>query len=270
MSIPVQAILCDIDGTLQFQGRAISGAAQAVSDLREAGITLRFLTNISSLPPEGIADQLAELGFDIRAEEIETSVTACASLLAEDADSSVWLLVPDSVRHLFDHCREDSETPDIVVVTDVRDGLSYAAMNEAYLKLAQGARFVVPHRNMYWFNGSARCLDAGAFITGLEAATGKTATVTGKPSPAFFSEALKKVGCRACDVLVVGDDILTDIKGASDSGMRSVLVETGKGSACHNYKMHSCPTFTLSSIALLPALVQSLNKVTAHAANLSA
>ena len=137
MTIPVRAILCDIDGTLVFQGRAISGAAQAVSDLRSAGIILQFLTNISSLPPESIAGQLSDHGFDIRPDEIETSVTACASLLAGDA-KSVWLLVPDTVRHLFDRCRKEAENPDVVVVTDVMRALSYAAMNEAYLKLDKG------------------------------------------------------------------------------------------------------------------------------------
>lgn len=269
MTTPVRAILCDIDGTLVFQGRAISGAAQAVSDLRSAGIILQFLTNISSHPPESIAGQLSDHGFDIRPDEIETSVTACASLLAGDAES-VWLLVPETVRHLFDRCRKDAENPDVVVVTDVHEGFSYAAMNEAYLKLSKGAQFVVPHRNMYWFNGTARCLDAGAFIAGLEAATGQTATVTGKPSPAFFNEALRKVGCHASEVLVVGDDILTDIKGASDSGMRSVLVKTGKGSVLRNDELLPISTFTLPSVAALPALVQSLNQVTRHADSLLA
>jgi len=260
MSIPVRAVLCDIDGTLMFRGRAIPGAAQAVSDLRSAGIILRFLTNISSLPPESIAYELSSNGFDIRSDEIETSVTACASLLGGDAGSSVWLLVPDAVRHLFEECRKDAENPDIVVVTDVRDGFSYAAMNEAYLKLVNGARFIVPHRNMYWFSDTARCLDAGAFIAGLEAATGQKATVAGKPSPAFFNEALRKVGCRADEVLVVGDDVLTDITGASACGMRSVLVETGKGSARYPGELALQPTWTMPSVASLLPLLQFLNQ----------
>jgi HAD superfamily hydrolase (TIGR01458 family) len=269
MSNPIRAILCDIDGTLMFQGRAISGAARAVSDLRAAGLALRFLTNISSHPPERIANRLSNHGFDIRPEEIETSVTACASFLAADPESSVWLLVPDSVRHLFDHCRQDMENPDVVVVTDVRDGFSYAAMNEAFLKLSQGARFVVPHRNMCWFDDGARWLDAGAFIVGLETATGKKATVTGKPSAAFFNEALLKVGCLAGEALVVGDDVLTDIEGANGNGIRSVLVETGKGSDYHDSTVSSRPSFKLPSIASLPALVKFLNEGAPHAANLS-
>ncbi|MBU0738372.1 MAG: TIGR01458 family HAD-type hydrolase [Alphaproteobacteria bacterium] len=270
MSVSVRAILCDIDGTLMFGGSAIPGAVEAISELRAAGIALRFLTNISSLAPDALAARLSQHGFDIQAEEIETSVTACASLLARDVDRTVWLLVPDSVRHLFDQCSQTTRNPDTVVVTDVRHGFSYAAMNEAYLMLSQGADFVVPHRTMYSVDERGRYLDAGAFIAGLEAAIGRKATVTGKPSATFFNEALRTVGWGAGDVLVVGDDMLTDIRGAEHCGMRSVLVATGKGTTPYNSASAGQPTFLLSTIASLPALVHSLNRKTHHAADLTA
>lgn len=270
MSAPVKAILCDIDGTLMFGGSAIPGAAQAISELRAAGIALRFLTNISSVAPDTLAARLSEHGFDIHADEIETSVTACASFLSRSVDRSVWLLVPDTVRHLFNHCRQETHKPDTVVVTDVRHGFSYAAMNEAYHLLLQGAQFIAPHRTMYSVDHTGRYLDAGAFIAGLEAATGRKPMVTGKPSATFFREALTILGCKADQVLVVGDDMQTDIKGAADCGMRSVLVSTGKGTTPYNSGSLAQPTFLLSSIAFLPTLVHSLNRMTRHAADLTA
>lgn len=259
MSRPIRTILCDIDGTLIFKDRPIPGAARAVSEMRSRGLKLRFLTNTSSLPPQAIADKLSGFGFDIGGDEIETSVSACASLLAQRPERSVWLLVPDAVRHLFDRNPQDADHPDDVVVTDVHHGFTYAAMNEAYLKLAAGARLVVPHRNMYWYKGPEKCLDAGVYIAGLEVATGQTAVLTGKPAPAFFREALRAVGGHAGEALIVGDDCLTDVRGAIACGIRSLLVETGKNAAPDRQPSSLTPTHTLASIADLPAFLETLS-----------
>ena len=71
-------------------------------------------------------------------------------------------------------------------------------------------------------------LSAGPFVAALESATGKTATVVGKPAKEFFDLALRDMGLDARGVVMIGDDILTDIGGAYGAGMRGVLVRTGK------------------------------------------
>jgi ribonucleotide monophosphatase NagD (HAD superfamily) len=71
-------------------------------------------------------------------------------------------------------------------------------------------------------------LDSGAFITGLEAATGVEATVVGKPSPAFFASAVQALGLPADQVAMVGDDVVSDVLAAQAAGMTGVLVRTGK------------------------------------------
>lgn len=46
----------------------------------------------------------------------------------------------------------------------------------------------------------------------------------GKPDPAIFEHALEKSGLERDEVLMVGDNLLTDILGASRAGIRSVWV----------------------------------------------
>lgn len=62
----------------------------------------------------------------------------------------------------------------------------------------------------------------------LEYASGKTATICGKPSKDFFAGALKDMGLDPGDVVMVGDDINSDVGGAQLAGMQGVLVRTGK------------------------------------------
>ena len=71
-------------------------------------------------------------------------------------------------------------------------------------------------------------MDIGAFVAGLEFATGKQATIIGKPEKAFFDAALARIRLEPSDVAMIGDDIDIDIAAAQKLGMTGVLVKTGK------------------------------------------
>ncbi|NVM93023.1 inorganic pyrophosphatase [Variovorax sp. SG517] len=226
----LKALLIDIDGTLLFRGEAITGANRVLQEAADAGLAVRLLTNISARLPQHIAAELRAGGIHAAEDAIQTAGLACSAYLRGQAEASCHLLVPDAMVELFEGIRQDASKPDFVVIGDVAERFDYALLNGVFRMLREGARLVVPHRNLYWFDGAGPArLDAGAFIVGLEAAAGQQAIVTGKPSPVFFQAALDAVGVTAAEALVVGDDLLTDIEGAKASGIASVLVRTGKG-----------------------------------------
>lgn len=226
----LKALLIDIDGTLVFRGEAIAGANRALCEAAEAGLAVRLLTNISAKLPHHIAAGLQACGIDAAEDSIQTAGMACSAYIRRHPDASCHLLVPDAMAALFEDIRRDDSRPDFVVIGDVAERFDYELLNGVFRMLRDGAQLVVPHRNLYWFDGAGPPrLDAGAFILGLEAAAGQTAIVTGKPSAVFFQAALDALGVSADEALVVGDDLLTDIAGAEASGLASVLVRTGKG-----------------------------------------
>jgi ribonucleotide monophosphatase NagD (HAD superfamily) len=89
-----------------------------------------------------------------------------------------------------------------------------------------------------------------------EYAADATAMVMGKPSSSFFLQAIESIGCVLEEVVVVGDDITTDIQGAGAVGAMSVLVRTGKYSdeTLARYPQIK-PTRILDSLGSLPGLV---------------
>jgi len=101
-------------------------------------------------------------------------------------------------------------------------------LNDAFRVLVGGADLIAMHRGKYWQVADGLALDIGAFVAGLEYATGKTATLVGKPAPAMFRSALADMGLEPADVVMVGDDVYADVGGAQGAGIRGVLVETGK------------------------------------------
>ena len=80
----------------------------------------------------------------------------------------------------------------------------------------------------YWRAPGGLQLDVAPFVHALEYATGARAIVLGKPAAAFYESALDLLGLPAAAVVMVGDDVITDVEGAQKVGIRGVLVKTGK------------------------------------------
>ena len=71
-------------------------------------------------------------------------------------------------------------------------------------------------------------LHVGSFAAALEFASERKALVCGKPDQSFFRAGLKLLGLEASQVVMVGDDIVSDVGGAQAVGIRGVQVRTGK------------------------------------------
>jgi inorganic pyrophosphatase len=253
----INTLLIDIEGTLVERGGAVPGAPLALAELSRRGLNIRLLTNISSRPAEILAGELVMLGFDgIKPAHIHTSASAARRLLVKERASFSDLLLPDGVAHLFSGLPLDRTAPDYVVVGDVAERFSYENLSAAFRLLHSGSRLMALQRNLYWEAAGGAMLDAGAFVAALEAASGRAATLSGKPSAAFFRGALEDASGEVPATLVVGDDQTTDIAGAHALGARAVMVGTGKGTRIDPDL--AGPDYRLASVADLPELVDRL------------
>jgi HAD superfamily hydrolase (TIGR01458 family) len=133
------------------------------------------------------------------------------------------------------------------------DVFSYAAINRVFQQVMDGAALVGMHRNLYWRTSEGLQLDGGAFISGIEVATGTTATICGKPAAAYFDAVLGELGLARDRVAMVGDDIVNDVLGAQQLGIAGVLVRTGKFSPSDLDR--GAPDHVIDALADLPALL---------------
>ena len=101
-------------------------------------------------------------------------------------------------------------------------------LGRAFAELQMGAELYCLHKNKWWQTSRGPLLDAGAFVAGLEYATGVDATVLGKPSASYFAAALDALGAEPELTWMVTDDLEADVRGAQAFGMRTALVRTGK------------------------------------------
>jgi len=248
-------ILLDVDGVLHVSGEPIPGAVEAVARLRRQGHSLRFVTNNSTRPRAVLADELHGLGFELDEEEIQTTPHAAARELA---GKRVFALVMAAIVPDLEGIELVGEHADAVLLGGCDETLepnqvfSYMNLGRAFGELQMGADFYCLHKNKWWQTSRGQMLDAGAFVAGLEYATGIDATVLGKPSPAYFAAALDALNAEPALTWMVTDDVEADVRGAQLFGMRTALVRTGKFRPETLDSSGLVPEIVLSSLAQFP------------------
>ena len=246
-----KAFLIDLDGTLYLKNEPYPKAVQTVRYLRQEGYQIRFLTNITAKTPKMLHEQMRALGFDVYESEIFNASYACLLYLRSQPRARCHFMVDDFVKTFFDEIPTDSNSPDFVVVGDYGHRLNFSSLNHAFRLLMSGAELIALQKSPYWISPEGVCLDCGAFVTLLEYASNKTAKIMGKPSELFFKIALDDLKLATSEVIVVGDDITTDILGAERMGLRSVLVRTGKFQPNQLKNPIVKPTWVVDSISNL-------------------
>ncbi|GAA0666470.1 HAD-IIA family hydrolase [Kitasatospora atroaurantiaca] len=265
---PVSAALIDIDGVLTVSWKPLPGAVEALGRLREVGLPFVLLTNTTSRTRASIATTLADAGFPVSLDDILTAPAVTAAHLTEHHPGARCLLLNSGdvredlagVTLVEDGDATTVEDVDVVLVGGAGPEFGYAALNRAFGHLQRGARLVAMHRNLYWRTDRGLQLDGGAFLVGLEQASGQRAEVVGKPAEAFFAGALAQLGAEAGRTLMVGDDIESDVLAAQRCGITGVLVKTGKYQERAVRDADETPDHVLDSVADLPALVAQLTE----------
>lgn len=229
-----RALLIDIDGVLVVSWQPVPGARTALRTLRAAGVPMRFLTNTTSRTTAQITDALCRADLAVDADEVLTATSTAASYLAHEWPGARCLLLNsgDLGDDLGSITRvgptAEPGDVDVVLLGGAGSEFTYAAMNRALACLLEGAALVAMHRNLVWRTSAGMQLDAGAYVAGLEAAAGVTATVIGKPAPAMFHAGLRSLDLAASAVAMVGDDLDSDVRAAQSLGITGIQVRTGK------------------------------------------
>ena len=246
----IKGVLLDLGGVVYVGDTVLSGAPDALDRLKSAGLPVRFITNTTRRSRRVLLADLASLGIDVAPEELFMPAIAARDYLAAHRLNPHLLVHPNLVEDFVDLPPGDEEA---MVVGDAGDGFTYDAMNAAFRMLSAGAAFIALATNRTFKDADGGIsLDAGPFVAALEFATGRTATVLGKPSPDFFRQATASLGCAADETVMVGDDAECDVAGAMATGAAGILVRTGKYAAGAEATVSPPPTAVLDD---LPAAV---------------
>lgn len=251
----IEGLLLDLSGVVYVQDEAVPGAPEALTAFRGAGIPIRLVTNTTMRPRRAILERLERLGIEADPSELVTPATLATRRCEEAGYESVALVVLDELREDLEGLEEGDGPVNAVIVGDLGDTWDYGILNDAFRRVMEGAELIALQKNRYWETSEGLSLDAGPFVAALEYASSREAEVMGKPSSAFFELALSDLGVDAGRAAMVGDDVEADVGGALDSGLKAILVRTGKYREDLVKGTGIEPTATVDSIAEVPELL---------------
>lgn len=244
----LKAVLLDIDGVLCIRDKVIEGALQALTNLRK-NYKLALVTNTTRIPSGKLFEKLKNLGFDVKEDEVFTALRITKEFLLR-RKASAYLLTTDEVKGEFTEL--ETYPLEYVVIADAHTNFTYYNLNTAFRLLMEGLELIAVAPNRYFMDKDGKLsLDAGPFVKALEYASGKTATVIGKPSPEFFTTVLDYLDVKPEEALMVGDDVEFDVLGAQKFGIKGALVKTGKFKES-DLEKGIVPDLILKSIGELP------------------
>ncbi len=248
----VRALLLDLDGVIVVAGAAVPGSVEAIVELERRGTPYRIVTNTSLVSRATLARYASTLGNDVAPERFQSALSASADFAARAfAGQPLYVIASADAltefkgQRLLSHeeAAEPGARAAAVIVGDSAEELTHANLNRAFRLVRDGARLIGMHRNPWWLTADGPTLDSGAYVTGLEFATGVRAQIIGKPAPAFFSIAVDALRrdvaergggagrgerLRRTEIAMVGDDLRTDVLAGQRAGLRGVFVLTGK------------------------------------------
>ncbi|MCK5845282.1 MAG: HAD-IIA family hydrolase [Victivallales bacterium] len=252
------AILFDIDGTIISGGKALPGAERLLSFLRTAEFPFRLLTNDGNHSPEEKSAIMRKGGLDISSDEITSCSMAITPYVARKGLAGERFFVMGDLgnpsyaeRAGLIHVRDTSEITSCVGVIVGEGTYDWKKNIDAVLNYyitTENRLMLVPNPDSYWPNGPNGEIGIGAggkarFIATIlkEYGIKIKPMYLGKPYPPIYRAAFREIRGRFSNrkidsgkkVLMVGDSLLSDIRGAKRVGFTSALVLTGISNLTH-------------------------------------
>lgn len=224
--------LLDLDGVVYAGGHAIVHAVDSLGAAREGGMHLAYVTNNALRTPAAVAGHLTELGVPAEPADVITSAQAVARLMADQLPAGARVLVVGGEglrvalreRGLVPVESADDE-PAAVAQGYGGPDMTWGRLAEAAYAIARGVPWFASNTDLTIPSARGIAPGNGAAVEVVRIATGAEPQVAGKPLPPMHRETVLRTGAER--PLVVGDRLDTDIEGAFNGGVDSLLVLTG-------------------------------------------
>jgi NagD protein len=221
--------ICDMDGVIYHGNRLVDGAKEFVDWLKNKDKKFLFLTNSSAKSPKELKQKLARMGINVGVEDFITSAHATASFLASQNPNVGVYVIGESglINALHDAGFYIDQVNPMYVVVGESSTYNFEQISMAVQLVLGGAKLIGTNSDITGPSEKGVVPACKALVAPIEMATGRQAYFIGKPNPLMMRHAIKKIGCRLEDTLIVGDRMDTDIIAGIESGIETALVLSG-------------------------------------------
>jgi len=242
--------IIDMDGVIYHGNILLPGVTDFLQWLEESRKKYLFLTNSSERTPKELHEKLKRLGIDVGEEHFYTSALATASFLANQKPNGSAYIIGDAglIHALYSvGYTVNNVSPDYVVVGDTHS-YNFEKVELAVNLVIRGAKLIGTNSDISGPVEVGITPSTKALIAPIEIASGKKAYYVGKPNPLMMRSALKRLGVKREDAIVIGDRMDTDIRCGLESEIDTLLVLSGitKRSEIDNFPYR--PRYVLNGV----------------------
>jgi len=221
--------IIDMDGVIYHGNKLLPGVTDFVNWLESSGKKYLFLTNSPERTPKELHEKLKRLGINVGEEHFYTSALATANFLAsQNPTGSAYIIGDAGLIHAMYSVgyTVNNVNPDYVVVGDPRS-YNFEKIEQAVNLVIRGAKLIGTNSDISGPVENGIVPSTKALIAPIEIATGKKAYFVGKPNPLMMRSALKRLGIKREDAVVIGDRMDTDVLSGLESEIDTLLVLSG-------------------------------------------
>lgn len=221
--------ICDMDGVIYHGNKVLDGVLEFVNWLKEEKKKFVFLTNSSERTVRELREKLLRMGIVVGVEHFYTSALATAAFLkSQKVNGSAYIIGEAGlINALYNNgYTSNNIDPDYVVMGEARS-YSYDVIEKAVNLVSKGAKLIGTNPDVSGPIENGIAPATKALISPIELATGKQAYFVGKPNPLMMRIALKKLGVRREETIIIGDRMDTDIVAGIEAEIDTCLVLSG-------------------------------------------
>lgn len=250
----------DLDGVLWVGNTVLPGVAEFFSFLNAHHIPYLLVTNNATRRADYVVHQAEKMGVHVRADQVLTSADATPRWLKLKMPEikRVYAIGEAALQNALkdDGYELVNEKADAVVIGLDRQ-FTFEKLKVATLEIRRGAKFIATNRDRTLPTEEGLTPGAGALIAALVAATDVEPIVIGKPGRPMFDLALDITNSTLAETAMLGDRLDTDIDGAAEIGLKTIMVLTGVSTRAQAEQNRFVPDLI---VADLPALQQIWGK----------
>ena len=250
-----KAFICDMDGVIYHGNKLLPGVKEFVTWLRKEDKKFLFLTNASQRSPLELQQKLARLGVEVEKEHFYTSALATAGFLKQQRPNGSVFVIGEAglINALYDAgFTMNDVNPDYVVVGESKT-YNMDMLEHAVNLVVRGAKLIGTNPDLTGPIEGGISPATGALMAPIELATSKKAYYVGKPNPLMMRQALKRLGTKREETVIVGDRMDTDILSGMESEIDTVLVLSGVTDNTEMERFAYRPVYILDGVGDIPA-----------------
>ena len=223
----------DVQGTLisDSDKSPIRGSVEFIDMLNDKKIPYMVVTNNTKKASKDFHNYLTTIGFNFSFDKYLDPLMLLDSRVQKESVAAYgaeeFLKTLTKMGYTLDY-----KNPKTVLVA-IKEDFSADEYAQMIDFLLSGASLVGMHETSIYAKNSKRYPGVGAILKLLEFATSVSYVVIGKPSEAFYNEALKMLqkqnsDVKLEDITMISDDVKGDLGGAKEMGVKTIFVTSGK------------------------------------------